>query len=174
MTPEKIRERAMYLYVVEGESCNSIAKILRDEYKTKTTAKSVQAWSKDPDQIGMTWEDRKKAVASRSLAKVEVIAEDRSVEILQRTQTVADSLYNMIVAKNAPGIKTFESAVYAFKEISKFEQELRKSRDSNTLMAIVQAMLEVFASSPQVAKVIQENWAYLSQQIQKKIMGESQ
>jgi hypothetical protein len=174
MTPDLIRERAMYLYIVEGESCNGIAKIIRSEYKTKTTAKTVTSWVKTPDQVGMTWDDRKKAVVSRSIAQVEIIAENREVETLQRTQNIADSLYDMLVAKNAPNIKTFESAVYAFKEISKFETELRKSRDSNTPMAIVQAMLEVFASNAQVAKVIQENWAYLSQQIQKKIMGESQ
>lgn len=174
MTPELIRERALFLFVVEGHSYNSIAKIIRSEYKTKTTAKSIQAWASQPDHIGMTWDDRKKAVLNRSIAKVEIIAEDRETENLQRVQNISDTLYNLIMAKNAPGIKTFEGAVYAFKEISKFEKELRKSRDSNTPMAIVQAMLEVFASSPQVAKVIQENWAYLSQQIQKKIMGDAQ
>ncbi|EMM77039.1 hypothetical protein [Leptospira santarosai] len=160
-TEPAIRERAFFLYVISGSgsSKNSVAKQIRSEYGTKTTAKTIDEWSKEKDTDGLTWNDKRNRLVVRAEKRVEVIVEDRLVEIKSRTKNIVDSLYTMLMDKKAPGLTSFENAVYAFKNLSEYELKLnRMDGDRLHPLTIVNAIFEVLQECEPVAKVIQEHW----------------
>ncbi|UOG61445.1 hypothetical protein [Leptospira noguchii] len=160
-TEPAIRERAFFLYVISGSgsSFNSVAKQLRSEFNSKTTAKSVKEWSLEKDKDGLTWNDKRNRLVVRAEKRVEVIVEDRLVEIKSRTKNIVDSLYKKLTDKKAPGLSSFENAIYAFKNISEYELKLnRMDGDRLHPLTIVNAIFEVLQECEPVAKVIQEHW----------------
>ncbi|MBM9579705.1 hypothetical protein JWG45_21380 [Leptospira sp. 201903070] len=160
-TEPAIRERAFFLYAISGSgsSKNSVAKQIRSEYGTKTTAKTIDEWSKEKDNDGLTWEDKRKRLVVKVEKRIEVVAEDRLAEIKSRTKNIVDTLYKLLTDKKAPGLTSFENAVYAFKNLSEYELKLnRMDGDRLHPLTIVNAIFEVLQECEPVAKVIQENW----------------
>ncbi|WP_061271048.1 hypothetical protein [Leptospira interrogans] len=156
-----IRERGFFLYAISGSgsSFNAVAKQLRLEFGTKTTAKTVQEWAEEEDKDGLTWKKKRERLVVRAEKRVEVIAENRLVEIKSRTKNIVDTLYKMLTDKKAPGLTSFENAVYAFKNISEYELKLeRMEGDRLHPLVIVNAIFEVLQECPPVAQAIQENW----------------
>ncbi|TGL06485.1 hypothetical protein EHQ43_08720 [Leptospira bouyouniensis] len=159
MTPEIIRERAFFLYLIGGESFNSIAITLRSEFGTRTTAKSVQTWATKKDSIGMTWEDRRKVVTQKAESHIEVVAENRLVEIRSRTKKIIDTIYESMISANAPGIKTLEGAAYAFKTLAEFETKLSDMEDSKVSpMMLIQSFFNALMKCKPVSVVIEKHW----------------
>ncbi|EMK22370.1 hypothetical protein [Leptospira kirschneri] len=156
-----IRERAFFLYAISGSgsSLNAVAKQIREEFETKTTAKTVKEWAEEKDKDGLTWKDKRNRLVVRTEKRVEILAENRLLEIKSRTKNIVDSLYNMLTSKKAPGLTSFENAVYAFKNISEYELKLEKMEgDRLHPLTIVNAIFEVLQECPPVAQAIQENW----------------
>ncbi|EMJ52035.1 hypothetical protein LEP1GSC013_3528 [Leptospira interrogans serovar Valbuzzi str. Duyster] len=85
-----IRERGFFLYAISGSgsSFNAVAKQLRLEFGTKTTAKTVQEWAEEEDKDGLTWKKKRERLVVRAEKRVEVIAENRLVEIKSRTKNI--------------------------------------------------------------------------------------
>ncbi|MFA4796549.1 hypothetical protein [Leptospira kirschneri] len=156
-----IRERAFFLYAISGSgsSLNAVAKQLRAEFGTKTTAKTVQEWAEEKDKDGLTWKDKRNRLVVRTEKRVEILAENRLLEIKSRTKNIVDTLYKMLTDKKAPGLTSFENAVYAFKNLSEYELKLeRMEGDRLHPLTIVNAIFEVLQECEPVAKVIQEHW----------------
>ncbi len=159
MTPEIIRERAFFMFLVSGESYNSIALALRTEFGTRTTAKSVQAWATKKDSVGMNWEDRRKVVTQKAESRIEVVAENRLVEIRSRTKKIIDTIYDSMIAAGAPGIKTLEGAAYAFKTLAEFETKLADIEDSKlSPMMLIQSFFNALMKCKPVSVVIEKHW----------------
>nr|WP_000207860.1 hypothetical protein [Leptospira interrogans] len=156
-----IRERGFFLYAISGSgsSFNAVAKQLRLEFGTKTTAKTVQEWAEEEDKDGLTWKKKRERLVVRAEKRVEVIAENRLVEIKSRTKNIVDTLYKMLTDKKAPRLTSFENAVSVFKNISEYELKLeRMEGDRLHPLVIVNAIFEVLQECPPVAQAIQENW----------------
>ncbi|NCN11249.1 MAG: hypothetical protein GW938_15535 [Leptospira sp.] len=171
MTSEIIRERAFYLYLIQGDSYNSIATTIRSEFGTRTTSKSIQAWSNKKDSAGMTWEDRRLAVTERTNHRVEVLAENSMVELRNRTSKLAEIIYNQLISDNAPKLKTFEGSVFAFKSLAEFEAKLAEAEEKKvTPFMIVNMIFEAITQVSDVNKAIKDNWDEVSMIIHEKFI----
>ncbi|QOI33607.1 hypothetical protein ACSYG2_04490 [Leptospira interrogans serovar Icterohaemorrhagiae] len=160
-TEPAIRERAFFLYAISGSgsSKNSIAKQIRSEYGTKTTTKTIDEWSKEKDNDGLTWEDKRKRLVVRAEKRVEVIAEDRLVEIKKRTKQIADILYEKLISRDAPGLSTFDNAIHSFTKIADYELSIDKKYGGQLHpFEIVNVVLKVFHRCEPVSNVISEHW----------------
>ncbi|RHX89864.1 hypothetical protein [Leptospira stimsonii] len=159
-TEPAIRERAFFLYAISGSgsSKNSVAKQIRSEYGTKTTAKTIDEWSKEKDKDGLTWEDKRNRIVARAEKQVEVIAENRLVEIQNRTKTIADLLYKKIT-EETPKLTSLDNAIYAYKAISELELTLpQKYGTQLNPSEIISVVLKLFKRCEPVGRAISDHW----------------
>ncbi|MCR8647688.1 hypothetical protein [Leptospira interrogans] len=160
-TEPAIRERAFFLYAISGSgsSVNAVAKQLREEFGTKTTAKTVREWAEEKDKDGLTWKEKRSRLVVRAEKRVEVIAEDRLVEIKKRTKRIADILYEKLISRDAPGLSTFDNAIHSFTKIADYELSIDKKYGGQLHpFEIVNVVLKVFHRCEPVSNVISEHW----------------
>lgn len=159
-TEPAIRERAFFLYAISGSgsSLNAVAKQIREEFGTKTTAKTVKEWAEEKDKDGLTWKDKRERLVVRAEKRVEVIVENRLVEIQNRTKTIADLLYKKIT-EETPKLTSLDNAIYAYKAISELELTLPQKYGAQLNPSeIISVVLKLFKRCEPVGRAISDHW----------------
>lgn len=172
---EEIKLRGLALFL-QFKNFEEIARLLKDEYSMpKLSANTVRRWAEAADSAGMTWEDIRKRVVSVMRRNVEEKTADMLAEIKEKSKTIEQRLYDQLVKKSAPKIKSFEGAVYAFKTLAEFNIKLEAHQNASVSpFVIVQTLLEIFNEIPRVRKAIEANWDTITEQVRMRITADGE
>jgi len=173
MYPSSVKTRARNLYIVKGMSCEAIANLLKKEYP-KISSNTVRKWSEEKIKGQRTWVDEKNSVEVDVVERVHEATVSRITEIRSKTRILTEETFKRLIDKNAPGAKSWEGLVYAFKAIAGLEVQLAKEEEgaANNLSPaqVIQIILSIFQSIPSVRREIEANWKVISERMHQQLL----
>ena len=155
-----------YTFYLQGLAFEEVSRKTRAVHKLKTLkGQTIEAWAKSGD-----WESLRNDVRVQVRKYHDKEAESLLSQLQLKSETILESLYAQLASKSAPGISSYEGAVYAFKGISEFLLTLDKRKGETVQpIMIVQILLEVFQRIPSIRNEIKKHWPKIQKEISKQI-----
>jgi hypothetical protein len=157
--PLHIIERAKTMFIQQGMTCESIAKVLQtDGYKI--TGVTVKAWSRKKNNFGETWEDilnRKMQIDERRLLKEQTT---KRKQIFNQVAEIHDAAFRSIQKEIEKGKTKF--GLRDFELIAKFMLQLEdQEKQSWNPDGVAEQLLKILYSDPQIKKVLDKRMPLL-------------
>jgi len=158
MAYSDIVKNEAFLYYCQGIPSRQIAEILRNRPGCENISHStIDAWAKEADQKGRTWDDRKAeylAVVEKHQAGAVV---RQHLDIIEETENMKKEILDDLRGGDL-GFKTKDAAYYSFLAIAKYQDRIKDQKKRITIEEQVALFLAAMNEIPAVHDVIEQYW----------------
>lgn len=180
-TPKKYNmaydeNKKLFAYTLFMQSLNpeEIAEKIKQTYKlTKFSANTIRRWALEQNRDGLTWYDHRSRVLQIARTRVEKSSATKLSEIQSKTDTLIETIYTMLMEKlesKKIDFSSLDGGLYALKTFLDFSMKL-EDRQSGAMspLLIVQTLLQIFQSIPEVNAAIRKHWDEITREIQNRM-----
>ena len=158
---QETRMRAYALFL-EGQNFEQIGRAMGISPVT------VSKWAEKPDENGQTWRDHRQRVLQQAAKSIEKRHKTKLLEHQKRAELLYDGLFERLL-EDAPPVKSYEGAIYAFKSLSEFILKAEGDKEKPAALLVVQTLIDVLCEIPSIDKAIQKNWVTIREKIRERL-----
>lgn len=166
----KIRAYALF---IRGTSFEETARRLCGEFGISISAATVRNWAEEKDASGSSWADYRRELRVSAQRSVEALERNKLLAVRDKAGILQEKLFEQLTSNAALKVGSVEGGLYAWKTVADFFVKMdEKSKGTVNAAAVIQMMLDLFSSIPEVSEAIAAHWQEIEEEIRVRILHE--